>query len=216
MTETMAPSERATPIPGHRDPDRRQTGHPRFAIFHAIRAGDGERHIGCHSACDVCTIAGCCSTAGSARDELANQPARDGAALDDAAGLLFHRPMSTDNTAIARRLMHCLLTGDADGVTRLYHDDFSAWRNFDNRTLTRKQALKIVQILANNLQELRYDDVRVQPTPSGFVQQHVMRCTAPNGQAVEAHVCMIATLKDGKLLRVDEYMESSQMAPLMG
>ena len=124
--------------------------------------------------------------------------------------------MSTDTTEIARQLMHCLLTGDAEGVTRLYHDDFSAWRNFDNRTLTRKQALKIVQILANNLQGLRYDDVRVQPTPSGFVQQHVMRCTAPNGQPVEAHVCMIATVKDGKLLRVDEYMESSQMAPLMG
>jgi len=124
--------------------------------------------------------------------------------------------MTSDNVAVAHQLMSFLLAGDAAGVTSLYDDNFSAWRNFDNRVLTRKQALKIVQILAENLRDLRYDDVRITPTATGFVQQHVMRCTAPNGAPVEAHVCMIATLRDGKLLRVDEYMDRAQMGPLMG
>lgn len=124
--------------------------------------------------------------------------------------------MPADSTQIAHRLMSYLLAGDSAGVTGLYHDDFSAWRNFDNRVLTRKQALKIVQILATNLRDLRYDEVRVTATENGFVQQHVMRCTAPSGAPVEAHVCMIATLRDGKLWRVDEYMDAAQMGPLMG
>jgi len=124
--------------------------------------------------------------------------------------------MTSEHAALAHQLMSFLLAGDAAAVTSLYHDDFSAWRNFDNRVLTRKQALKIVQILATNLRDLRYDDVRVTPTPQGFVQQHVMRCTAPNGEPVEAHVCMIATVRDGLLLRIDEYMDRAQMGPLMG
>lgn len=121
----------------------------------------------------------------------------------------------TSHVALARRLVASILAGDVAGVEALYHDDFSAWRCFDDRTLTRAQALKIVRILTSGLRDLRYDDVRVQPTPTGFVQQHTMRCTSARGEPVAAHVCMVATVVDGKLLRVDEYMDASQMAPLM-
>lgn len=116
---------------------------------------------------------------------------------------------------VARQLVDRILAGDVDGVAALYTDDMTACRNSDGRRLARKQALKVVRILTGNLRDLRYEDVRVTPTASGYVQQHTMRCTAPNGQPVEAHVCMIATLRDGKIAHVDEYMDSAQMAPLM-
>lgn len=120
------------------------------------------------------------------------------------------------HVAIARQLVERLLAKDVDGVAALYTDDMTAWRNSDGRTLVKKQALKVVRILTGNLDDLRYENVRVSPTPDGFVQQHTMKCTAPNGEPVEAHVCMIATLDGDKIKQVCEYMDSAQMAPLMG
>lgn len=115
---------------------------------------------------------------------------------------------------IARELTQRILAGDVEGVAELYHDDLSAWRSHDCRTLVRKQALRVVEILARQLRELRYEDVRIRPTPDGFVQQHVMRCLSPGGEPVEAHVCLVATLRDGRIAHIDEYMDSAQIAPL--
>jgi ketosteroid isomerase-like protein len=116
---------------------------------------------------------------------------------------------------LAQQLTQRILAGDVDGVAELYHDELSAWRSHDKRTLARKQALRVVEILARNLRDLRYEDVRIQPTPVGFVQQHVMRCSAPSGEPVEAHVCLVATVRDGRIYRVEEYMDSAQVAPLL-
>ncbi len=123
---------------------------------------------------------------------------------------------SNPNVKIARQLVDRLLAKDVEGVAALYSDDMTAWRNSDGRTLVKKQALKVVKILTGNLNDLRYENVRVTPTSEGFVQQHTMKCTAPNGEPVEAHVCMIATIEDGKIVHVSEYMDTTQMAPLMG
>ena len=116
---------------------------------------------------------------------------------------------------IARQLVDRVLSGDVDGVEALYSDDMTAWRNSDGRTLRKAQALKVVRILSGNLKDLRYENIRVTPTVDGYVQQHTMKCTAPSGEAVEAHVCMVATIVDGKIHHVSEYMDSQQMAPLM-
>jgi ketosteroid isomerase-like protein len=123
--------------------------------------------------------------------------------------------LSTDqHVHVARELTRRILAGDVDGVAELYHEDLTAWRSHDRRSLVRKQALRVVEILARQLRELRYEDVRIQPTPTGFVQQHVMRCLSPGGEPVEAHVCLVAEVRDGRILRIDEYMDSAQLAPL--
>jgi len=127
----------------------------------------------------------------------------------------MHEDSANPNVLVARQLVERLLAKDVDGVADLYTDDMTAWRNSDGRTLVRKQALKVVRILTGNLTDLRYENIRVTPTTTGYVQQHTMRCTAPNGRVVEAHVCMIATLENGKIVHVDEYMDTAQMAPLM-
>ncbi len=118
--------------------------------------------------------------------------------------------------AIAKRLVEAVVAGDVDGVSALYTDDMTAWRNSDGRTLVKQQALKVVAILTGKLDDLRYQNVEVTATENGFVQQHTMTCTAPNGEKVEAHVCMVATLEGDKIRHVAEYMDTAQMAPLLG
>ena len=48
------------------------------------------------------------------------------------------------------------------------------------------------------------------------VQQHVLACTSSSGVPVRAHACLVATVEDGRIRRLDEYLDAAAIAPLMG
>ena len=116
---------------------------------------------------------------------------------------------------IAQRLSTCLVHGDAEGVAALYDQDAIVWRNIDERGLTRDQVLKVIRFLTHNVTDLRYEEIRVLPTPEGFVQQHVLRGIAPDGERLNVHTCLVATIANGKIHRLEEYLDSSALQPLM-
>ena len=123
---------------------------------------------------------------------------------------------STDSPVeVAQRMIECVTQGDLAGIERLYHDDIRVWRNVDERELVKRQAVKVVQILST-LSDLAYRDVRIEASDGGFVQQHVLCCTGPKGDAVRVPSCIIARLDGGRIVRIDEYADSGAMAPLMG
>ena len=126
--------------------------------------------------------------------------------------------MQNDNghVKLANDLRGRIEAGDVRGVDALYHDDAIVWRNIDNRELVKKQMLKVIEYLATQVTELRYEDVRVQATEAGYVQQHTLRCVTSSGTPVEARACLVVTVRNGKVLRLDEYLDSAAMAPLMG
>lgn len=124
--------------------------------------------------------------------------------------------MSTSPGAdeVARQLVAGIVAGDVDAVAQLYDDEIAVWRNFDGRTLAKHQALAVVRFLST-LAGVRYEELRVAETPRGFVQQHVLCCEAPDGTAVRAAACLVAEVSDGRITRIDEYVDSAQMAPLL-
>lgn len=122
---------------------------------------------------------------------------------------------SHPHVEVARALTQRLLAGDVAGVADLYHDDALVWRNLDDRALVKKQMIKVVTFLSTSVKDTRYSDIRVQATETGFVQQHVLEGIAPSGEPVRAFACLVATIRDGKIARLDEYLDSAQLAPLM-
>lgn len=50
---------------------------------------------------------------------------------------------------------------------------------------------------------------------SGYIQQHVLRGTAPNGVEVAIPACLVVQLRDGLIARLDEYLDSAAVAPLI-
>lgn len=124
--------------------------------------------------------------------------------------------LENQHLEVARTLTDRLNAKDAEGVLRHYADDVAIWRNFDRRTLNKKQVTKVIGVLVSAIEGLRYEDVRVTPTATGFVQQHVLCGTAPSGEALSVPACLVAEIRDGLIVRVDEYLDSAAMAPLMG
>ncbi|MCA9531254.1 MAG: nuclear transport factor 2 family protein [Myxococcales bacterium] len=116
--------------------------------------------------------------------------------------------------AIATALTRCLTEGDVEGVGALYADDAVVWRNLDGRELSKAQVMKVVRFLVERVRDLRYDDVRVLPTPSGFVQQHTLVGITERGQPLRAPACLVVTVERGLITRIDEYLDSAALAPL--
>lgn len=122
----------------------------------------------------------------------------------------------SDSTHVARALIAAITAGDVAAVDALYHDDAVVFQNTSGATLSKRKMLGVIRFLATGVSELRYEDVRVQPTPTGFVQQHVLACTSQSGVPVRAHACLVATVEDGRIRRLDEYLDAAAIAPLMG
>jgi ketosteroid isomerase-like protein len=123
--------------------------------------------------------------------------------------------MTEPAVEVARKLSACIAAKDLEGAVALYREDAIVWRNFDGRSLVMKQTRKVLELLFAKVGELRYDDVRVHATPSGFVQQHTLRGISPSGEPISAHACLVATVETGRITRLDEYMDPASMAPLM-
>ena len=121
----------------------------------------------------------------------------------------------SDHLSIADRLFSAIAAGDVAAVRALYAPDARIWHNFDGVTQTAEENLAVLQWVTTHIHGLRYDDVRRQTTPDGFVQQHVLRGTVGNGVAVEIPACIVVTIRDGRITRLDEYIDSKHAKVLL-
>jgi ketosteroid isomerase-like protein len=123
---------------------------------------------------------------------------------------------STSPIAVAERLFAAIMAGDIEAARACYADDVVIWHNNDGLTQTRDENLRTLRWVVKNVAGLRYEEVRRQATDTGFIQQHVLRGTAPSGKALEVPACIVCTVVDGKITRLDEYLDSAHTAVLGG
>jgi uncharacterized protein len=64
------------------------------------------------------------------------------------------------------------------------------------------------------LPERRYDIVRRERLSDGFLQQHVLRGTTRSGATLEMPACLVVRVEQGRITRLDEYLDVAQAAVL--
>lgn len=111
---------------------------------------------------------------------------------------------------LADRIFSAIESGDRDAVAGLWHDDIEVWHNFDRVTQTKDQNLATLEWMCARTERLDYADVRRVPTEDGFVQQHVLRLTFADGRTAEIPACVVVGVRDGRVIRIDEYLDSAQ------
>ena len=117
-------------------------------------------------------------------------------------------------TEVADRLFTAIEAGDLDEVRALYAPDAVIWHNTDGAEQTVEQNLRVLRWVVDHLADRRYEEVRRSPTPTGFVQQHVLRCTRDDGTRVEVPACLVVTCAGGRIVRLEEYLDSAHVARL--
>jgi ketosteroid isomerase-like protein len=120
----------------------------------------------------------------------------------------------TESLEVADKLFAAIPRGDLEAVRALYAPNAEIWHNHDGVTQDPAANLRVLAWVVNNISGLRYEDVRRHATPTGFVQQHVLRGTAPNGKSLEIPACIVCAVSGGRISRLDEYLDSAQLAAL--
>ena len=116
--------------------------------------------------------------------------------------------------ALADRLVTALETDDTETLRQLYTPDITVWHNFDQRDQDRDQCLATLAWVGRKMKDRRYDEIRRVVTPDGYIQQHVLRGTAPDGTAVEVPAVLRVYCDGERISRIEEYLDTAQTAAL--
>jgi|SRR5579885_182778 ketosteroid isomerase-like protein len=116
---------------------------------------------------------------------------------------------------VADRLFTAIERGDVDAIRNIYAPDARIWHNFDEIEQTVDQNLAVLRWVVENIGEISYSEIRRYPTPAGFIQQHVLRGRLKStGRAIAIPACIVCTVANGRITRLDEYLDSAQTAAL--
>lgn len=112
------------------------------------------------------------------------------------------------------RFFAALEAGDIEALRAIYAPDALIWHNDDLVEQSVEDNLKVLQGLHRAVSGLRYDVIRRAPVADGVLQQHVLRGTLSNGAEAELHAAMYLQVRDGRITRIEEYLDSGKRAAI--
>ena len=121
-----------------------------------------------------------------------------------------------ERIAFARRFVAAIQAGDAETVRACYAPDAKIWHNIDNLEQTVDQNMKSLDWFVRKLPDRLYTVQRVEALPDGFVQQHVLSATLPDGAPWKMSACVVVRMAEGRITRLDEYIDSAEAGALRG
>ena len=114
---------------------------------------------------------------------------------------------------IAERFFRAIEVGDVAAIRAIYAPDAVIWHNNDSREQTVDENMRVLGWVSRNLKNRHYRVTRRVAIPGGFLQQHVLEAETANGPfAMPA--CIVVEIKDGRISRLDEYLDSAHAAAL--
>ena len=101
------------------------------------------------------------------------------------------------------KLLDAIETGEGEG-------DLSLIRR---RLRDREAEIEDLRARRGEVQDKR-DGIRREVLEDGFFQQDILRATLPDGTPFVLSACMVVKIENGLIVRVDEYLDSAELAPL--
>src|SRR5262245_7618257 len=111
---------------------------------------------------------------------------------------------------VAQRLFASIENKSVDAVAALYADDIAVWHNFTNATQSKAENLKTLGGLTKNVAHIRYEVTERVLLGERVMQRHLLRCRVENGEEVVIPACIFVTARNGKITRIDEYLDTAQ------
>ncbi len=113
-----------------------------------------------------------------------------------------------DNAEIAKQLFAALAGQDEVTVRRLCAPDMKVRQN-NGPPMSLNSLLKFNAMVGKAVTGFRYEDAVRASTDTGFVEEHAVRGTLPDGTALDLLVCVVADVQGGKVTSVREYLDSA-------
>ena len=106
------------------------------------------------------------------------------------------------NDELAQALFEAFGKGDAETVRSLCAPNFEARQN-NGPAMTLEPLLDFALAVYKVVKDFRYEDAVRSETRSGFVEEHNVRGTLPDGHEMDLAVCVVAAISLVKSLQAD-------------
>lgn len=116
---------------------------------------------------------------------------------------------------LATRFVAAVAAGDVATVEAIYAPDATIWHNFDKVDQSRAENIRTLVGMHRAVTNIRYEDIRRTIIDDGFFQQHVLRGTTKNGE-LDLPAVLRVYVADGHITRLEEYLDTAQVAAAMG
>jgi ketosteroid isomerase-like protein len=114
----------------------------------------------------------------------------------------------------AERFVGAIQTGDVEAVRACYAPDAKLWHNTDDIEQTVDQNIAVLEWFIKALPDRFYRVLYRAALKDGFVQQHILEATLPDGTKWKMFACVVVRIENGVIVRLDEYLDSAQAKAL--
>lgn len=114
----------------------------------------------------------------------------------------------------AERFVAHIQAGDAEAMRACYAPDAKIWHNTDGIEQTIDDNIKVLNWFVRTLPDRHYHVQRREVLKDGFVQQHILSATLPDGTKWAMDACVVVKMENGLITRLDEYLDSAKGAQL--
>ena len=116
---------------------------------------------------------------------------------------------------IAEAITEAFARRDIDGFMQAYAPDIAVWHNFDRQTQNSAENRTLLDGFMSLFASLQYTDICRVHTDEGIVQHHLVVGVLPDGRRLEMPACLILTIQDERIVRIDEYSDPAPFFALM-
>ncbi len=118
------------------------------------------------------------------------------------------------HTDIAERLFAAFAAGDVDAARSLCAADLKAIQN-DNPPMPLDALLQFSAAVKARVPDFRYEERTCNATERGFVEEHLVRGTLPDGNELRIAACVVADVQDGQIQSLREYLDTADAVGLL-
>jgi ketosteroid isomerase-like protein len=112
-----------------------------------------------------------------------------------------------EDGAIVDELFEAISRGDIEAARDCCTSDLVVWHSHDCRPTGLAEMGSAWKDFVTNFPERLFVDVRRRAMGDGFVQQHLMVARSQSGARLAWPVCVIVTVRDGLIARLEEYID---------
>jgi ketosteroid isomerase-like protein len=118
-----------------------------------------------------------------------------------------------NNTELAKALFAAFASGDENAVRSLCSPELKAIQNH-GPPMSLDSLLKFSMAVHGIVDAFRYEEAIRSATADGFVEEHSVRGTLPDGTDLRLAACVVAEVRHGKISQLREYLDGSAAAGL--
>jgi len=121
--------------------------------------------------------------------------------------------VDTEHRALCHALFDAIEREDLDGMRACYAPDMVLWFNVTGQESSGEDTIA-AQVEGRALLRRRtYDDRTISTFADGFVVQYTLTIVQHDGRRRSLWACAVATVHDGLIVRLDEYLDSARFLP---